>query len=160
MASQLLKASCASYTRRARSARFVPVIRKTQNNRNFTLSHLYLEPYIPMLGTTKKQENHQIFLFFSSGSGIRTARPSGYEPDELPTALSRDIGLQIYGHFLKPQIFIAKNHNQDRKVIIPSRSSFEKDFCSPVERFLIFTTPSATSLPPTMDKNGIAFLSA
>ena len=48
-----------------------------------------------------------IFLC-SSGSGIRTARPSGYEPDELPTALSRDIGLQIYGHFLKLQIFISK----------------------------------------------------
>ena len=47
-------------------------------------------------------------LFLGSGSGIRTARPSGYEPDELPTALSRDIGLQIYGQFLKVQIFIAK----------------------------------------------------
>ena len=46
-------------------------------------------------------------LFLGSGSGIRTARPSGYEPDELPTALSRDIGLQIYGQFLKVQIFIA-----------------------------------------------------
>ncbi len=42
-----------------------------------------------------------------SGSGNRTSRPSGYEPDELPTALSRDIGLQIYGHFLNLQIFIA-----------------------------------------------------
>ena len=42
----------------------------------------------------------------SSGGGNRTARPSGYEPDELPTALPRDIGLQIYGQFLKLQIFI------------------------------------------------------
>ena len=40
----------------------------------------------------------------SSGGGNRTARPSGYEPDELPTALPRDIGLQIYGQFLKLQI--------------------------------------------------------
>ena len=35
-------------------------------------------------------------------------RPPGYEPDELPTALPRDIGLQIYGHFSKLQIFVAK----------------------------------------------------
>ena len=55
----------------------------------------------------KKQIRKSAFL--GSGSGIRTARPSGYEPDELPTALSRDIGLQIYGHFLKLQIFIAKS---------------------------------------------------
>ena len=54
----------------------------------------------------RKADLHLLSL--SSGSGIRTARPSGYEPDELPTALSRDIGLQIYGLFLKVQIFIAK----------------------------------------------------
>ena len=53
-----------------------------------------------------KADSHLLYL--SSGSGIRTARPSGYEPDELPTALSREIGLQIYGHFLNLQIFIAK----------------------------------------------------
>ena len=39
-ASQLLKASCASYTQRARSAYFVPVMRKMQNNRDFPLSHI------------------------------------------------------------------------------------------------------------------------
>ena len=50
-------------------------------------------------------------MLIGSGSGIRTARPSGYEPDELPTALSRDIGLQIYGHFLKLQILFTKNVN-------------------------------------------------
>ena len=33
-------------------------------------------------------------------------RPPGYEPDELPTALPRDIGLQRYGLFLNMQIFI------------------------------------------------------
>ena len=57
---------------------------------------------------TKNKALKNLQRLCSSGSGIRTARPSGYEPDELPTALSRDIGLQIYGHFLKPQIFIAK----------------------------------------------------
>lgn len=34
-------------------------------------------------------------------------RPPGYEPDELPTALSRDIGLQIYELILKMQVFPA-----------------------------------------------------
>ena len=57
---------------------------------------------------TKNKALKNLQRLYSSGSGIRTARPSGYEPDELPTALSRDIGLQIYGHFLKLQIFIAK----------------------------------------------------
>ena len=57
---------------------------------------------------TKNKALKNLQRLFSSGSGIRTARPSGYEPDELPTALSRDIGLQIYGQFLKLQIFIAK----------------------------------------------------
>ena len=51
---------------------------------------------------------------FCSGGGNRTARPSGYEPDELPTALPRDIGLQIYGHFLKLQIFISIFHHVHR----------------------------------------------
>ena len=38
MVSQLLKASCASYTQRARSTCFVPAMQKMQNNRDFTLS--------------------------------------------------------------------------------------------------------------------------
>ena len=50
-----------------------------------------------------------MFLLIGSGGGNRTARPSGYEPDELPTALPRDIGLQIYGQFLKLQILFTKN---------------------------------------------------
>ena len=33
-------------------------------------------------------------------------RPPGYEPDELPTALPRDIGLQIYEHYLNFQIYL------------------------------------------------------
>ena len=57
---------------------------------------------------TKKSRNLLGLRELSSGSGIRTARPSGYEPDELPTALSRDIGLQIYGLFLNLQIFLAE----------------------------------------------------
>ena len=57
----------------------------------------------------KKEQKSFDFCSVGSGSGIRTARPSGYEPDELPTALSRDIGLQIYGHFLKLQILFTKN---------------------------------------------------
>ena len=64
-----------------------------------------------MLGKYKPNQNMHIkkeeklsFFLISSGGGNRTARPSGYEPDELPTALPRDIGLQIYGHFLKLQI--------------------------------------------------------
>ena len=56
----------------------------------------------------KRGKTFRLFLI-SSGSGIRTARPSGYEPDELPTALSRDIGLQIYGQFLKLQILFTEN---------------------------------------------------
>ena len=32
-------------------------------------------------------------------------RPPGYEPDELPTALPRDIGLQIYEYFHSAQVF-------------------------------------------------------
>ena len=116
----------------------------------------------------KKRKNIKSFLC-GSGSGIRTARPSGYEPDELPTALSRDIGLQIYGHFLKVQIlfnFLSKKCpyilyiTYERNSIIAATSSFANDFCSPDDRFLILTTPSATSLPPTIDRNGIAFLSA
>ena len=59
-------------------------------------------PY-DMFLNKKRGKTFKLFLC-SSGSGIRTARPSGYEPDELPTALSRDIGLQIYGQFLKVQI--------------------------------------------------------
>ena len=116
----------------------------------------------------------KIFRLFlgSSGGGNRTARPSGYEPDELPTALPRDIGLQIYGHFLKVQIFIAffskklafcffyADISYAMKAIIPSKSSFAKDFCSPVERFLRLMTPASTSFPPTIERNGISFLSA
>ena len=51
--------------------------------------------------------SHHLVDLIGSGGGNRTARPSGYEPDELPTALPRDIGLQIYGHFLKLQILFA-----------------------------------------------------
>ena len=100
-----LKACCAAQPKGC-SACFVPVIRKTQNNRNFTLSRYNYIPDPPY--TQKKDQKNFLVFLLSSGSGIRTARPSGYEPDELPTALSRDIGLQIYGHFLILQIFIAK----------------------------------------------------
>ena len=43
------------------------------------------------------KKNGQIFrlVLFSSGSGTRTTRPSGYEPDELPTAPSRDVSLLL-----------------------------------------------------------------
>ena len=51
----------------------------------------------------KRGKTLQLFLI-GSGGGNRTARPSGYEPDELPTALPRDIGLQMYELFLKLQI--------------------------------------------------------
>ena len=57
-----------------------------------------------MASLPKKAEVERLLLFLGSGGGNRTARPSGYEPDELPTALPRDIGLQIYGQFLKLQI--------------------------------------------------------
>jgi len=33
-------------------------------------------------------------------------RPPGYEPDELPTAPSRDIGLQIYEYISKLQAIL------------------------------------------------------
>ena len=105
-----------------------------------------------------------------SGSGNLTSRPSGYEPDELPTALSRDIGLQIYGHFLNLQIFIAffektlpyfaRSVDYTRNDMISDILSFPNDFCSPLERFFTLITLSATSLPPTIERNGIAFLSA
>ena len=52
-----------------------------------------------------------LVISIGSGGGNRTARPSGYEPDELPTALSRDIGLQIDGQFLKLQILFQKKMN-------------------------------------------------
>ena len=46
-ASQLLKASYASYTQRARSDCFVPAMQKMQNNRDFTLSLHYGSPGKP-----------------------------------------------------------------------------------------------------------------
>ena len=39
-------------------------------------------------------------IFFSSGSGIRTTRPPGYEPDELPL---------LYPAVLYPSFRIAKS---------------------------------------------------
>ena len=69
-----------------------------------------------MVGT-KKSRNLSISAL-GSGGGNRTARPSGYEPDELPTALPRDIGLQIYGHFLKPQIYFAISVQKWQKSVV------------------------------------------
>ena len=71
------------------------------------IPNLFVSNEISICNSIKKEENQLVFLC-GSGSGIRTARPSGYEPDELPTALSRDIGLQIYVHFLKLQILFLK----------------------------------------------------
>ena len=89
-------------------------------------------------------------------------RPPGYEPDELPTALSRDIGLQIYGHFpnLQKKLHFLQEFHQARNSRTDARSVFLKDFCSPVARFFMFRIPSATSFPPTMERKGIDFLSA
>ena len=75
------------------------------NNRTITSSEA---EYKQLLNINKKRAEISQRLLIGSGGGNRTARPSGYEPDELPTALPRDIGLQIYGQFLKVQIFIAK----------------------------------------------------
>ena len=96
MACQLLKSSCASYTQRAparckgppdhlltaRYACFVPVIRKTQNNRDFTLSRFYVEPIISETtgpdnnGINKKEISDVSEISFFVGA-------EGFEPPTL-----------------------------------------------------------------------------
>ncbi len=45
---------------------------------------------------TQKEKGRFIrIVLLSSGSGTRTTRPSGYEPDELPTAPSRDVSSNL-----------------------------------------------------------------
>ncbi len=48
---------------------------------------------VEQMGKIKKAGIHNR-LFFELREQDSNLRPSGYEPDELPTAPSRDIGLQ------------------------------------------------------------------
>ena len=46
-----------------------------------------------------QKENSIEFSFYLVAGHDSNVRPSGYEPDELPTAPPRDIVLQIYNGF-------------------------------------------------------------
>ena len=52
-----------------------------------------------------KKRIKKLILFSWLRGHDSNVRPPGYEPDELPTALPRDIVLQIYNFFNTIQVF-------------------------------------------------------
>ena len=110
----------------------------------------------------KRGKIFRLFLI-SSGrrtrtSGLRVMSPTSYQllyPAILDCKYTACfLILQILLHFSLIPADYARNAS------MPSISALSKDFCSPLERFFRFTSPASTSFPPTIERNGIAFLSA
>ena len=95
---------------RARSACFVPVIRKTQNNRDFTLSHFHPLEHA-RAGRTKKRKNLSIFPLSYQGAVGETRTRTGLLPLPPQSSVSTIsppplcFGIAKVRHFFKPPNF-------------------------------------------------------
>ena len=63
--------------------------------RTFSAPLLFAIKKIFVMTQKEKGRFLKRIVLLSSGSGTRTTRPSGYEPDELPTAPSRDVSSNL-----------------------------------------------------------------